>query len=665
MGDRVSSTLVGFRIRVTLEAVKVEDTDLYYCLVADSSGSCLLRADNLKTARAEPSGLIGWQTHESMEGTKVTLEFGKGPISELLEGLVQPNDFVSVEIAGPMDAKYRLAFLGLVSDINTHAQGTPNGFSSGMTLSAEGLKKFFDQSIYNWQGVMALGDSILTGNIGKEAFDAYEELIKNAGVTSRPDQVIKALIKIGVSNSVQALVHEKRVEPGDLFAFGPDWGSLYPAENAPITASWLMSTWTGSLWALVESLAERDIHEIFWTIRTIDGEDKPVLIHRPRPFPDGGVKGGNAQWLKLEKHVFGKDGRPGALGFMRQRSDGGRVNAFHWGQSGGFTDSDGASQAKKMVLGWYCDARSIKKYGFAPREVAVGLLPSNESPNWLDLVGEVLHRVACQEAGLYLMGNESRSYGCLLPGVHVGQVAEEWTNSSSPTTGYITSVSQVYKSSPQGIVATATLGIARSIRGVTFEEYPDACASLSTIQHVQYISNTHASEIGAHGAKTGEPTLTATGVPNANLIATSSASHSVPAWFMAKLYGKESSFGTDHRMNSENEAGALGPMQITHVAITDANQLGYACTLEDRRDTAKAMDIAAFLVKHRYAPAITAAGCDPSSDYYWSYVADAYYLGGAAAAASGQAANWGLSGLSEYGSTLDQAGAQTAFGGIK
>lgn len=673
------SRLQGVRARVVIEAVQGDPSDRFYHMEASSTGACSLVAYNPDFGLPEAYGLTSFETQENFGGSSAHLDFGWGPLAAALQDLVKPNDLVTVEVAGENgDDGWSLIHFGLVSSIRETGQSSPNSYRSSLRIETEGLQKLFNHAIFNWQGALGLGDDRI---LNKEAFAAYNELVGQEGVTRSPSQVIQALVKIGVSNSIHALVHQRRIAPGDLFDYAPDWGDLYTSENYPSTSAILMQAWNGTLWSLVQSVSEPDLHELFWTIRRVKttGEEKPMLVHRARPFPDGGGQG-DRDWLSLkdrgEFHTFGKNGAPTSLGYMRHRTDNGRVNAFHWGLEG-FSNPDTTAPMAKLVLGWWRDNRGIAKYGFAPRQVSIGILPQKKQ-SYLDLVGGILRRVAFQEAPLYLMSSESRGFGCFLPGVHPGQAMEDWSEGRpKPTTGYISSVSHAYRTSPNGIQISATLGLSRCIRGVTFEEYPKAAAALVDMEHVEIQATNHPLQTARDGAKGVAPSMapshvvaSATGIRYADQIKAAAARQGIPSWFLAKLFQNESSFGTDPRANLENSATALGPMQITRVAFQDAVNLGYrtpngrTATLEDRRDVATSLDMAAFLVANRYKAGVVAGGCPESSSTFWRYVADAYNRGTSAAVASGQATSWASTGLFGYGLGMNVDQTKAAFGGI-
>lgn len=691
-------SLEGFRVQIVLEAVQGRANDPFYRLSASSDGCYAFIQDPGvgPVTLMDPAGITGFQTHETMQGMTASLEFARGPLAVALADRIQPNDYLSIEIAGPRDKDLRLAFMGLVSDIRETVQSSPNNIRTAMTIQAEGLQKLFNQAIYNWQGVMGQGQDQM---LEPETFAAYKELCAKGGATVAPHELIKEFVNVGISSAIWARVHKKRVKAGELFGFGTGskWSSLFSDGNFPNSASQIMSTWSGSLWSMIESLAQPDIHELFWTIETQDGVEKPILVHRPRPFPDGGqdmskeavearkktwydqnlqsgyqAGKGDRDWLALKHHVLGREDYPVAIGSMRQLSDHNHANSFHWAWSGASDQSSDTVMAK-MALGWWSDRRGRAKYGFAPRQVSIGYLP--QTGNFMETVQGLLRRVAFQEAPLRLLRSESLTYGAFLPGVHVGEAIEDHSF-GKPTTGYLTSISHAYRSTPQGIQVSSTLGIARSLGNCTFRDYPARVRGLVDMVHTPYIQKgEHPGEKGKQGAKqcwnaNSSAVVPPGGIPYQDQIKAAAARHNVPSWFLARLFQNESSFNRNPNTNKEDGDTVLGPMRIIRAAVTDANSLGYTkpgggpATLEDRRDVGTSLDMAAFLLSKRYMPAIDAAQTFVNGTY-WRWVADAYNCGADKAAANGKACGWSESGLVGYGKSLDVKQTMAAFGGIR
>ena len=715
-----------FRIRVTLISVTATALDPVFQLVVDSStGVCSFTDGAKKEILSGPSGLHSLQTHEAFDSQSASLEFLPGPMAQALADRILPNDFMSVEIQGTGKGVYKLAFLGLVGNITESIQSTPNGIKSGLVLQAQGLKKLFSQSIYNWQGALSLGDDV---RLGSTANAAYLKLAAD-GFLKAPQELIKAFVEIGVSNAIQALFNGKRISPGGLFDFGAGslWSSVYPATAFPNTAAKIMETCEGNLWSLLESLAEPDIHELFWTYGAGEGgQEKPILVHRPRPFPcqllkttsstsvpaspapgippitDVGllpsgllphspvpftdmlapvalaakVTTDASHWLALRCHAIGKDGAPGATGIMRQRSDAGRVNAFHWSQAAFQSDNSPGDANEKLALGWWADKTGMAKYGFAPRPVSIALMPSKDIP-FMALVASNLLRVASMEAPLYLLGNESRAYGVLLPGFHIGQALEDWSlprrdasGTPQPTTGYIQSVSHVYRSTPQGITLSSTLGLSRCCRA-TFQNYPAAVLGLADLEHVDSNntpgSPSHRATVGATTGQTQAKQAVngGSGVPNAALIQSAAASSGVPAWVVAAVYGIESGCGTSRSMMLPNSSGALGPMQFRPIAVAQLGQIGYTnpdgstFTYANCTDTNLSLSAGAALL----ANCASLISCPTDNPNYWGFVGMAYNGGPSSTAlSSAQGAGWPASAMTSYGKKV-MAGNAT-YGGL-
>ena len=506
MGARVKTLYGGFRVEVTLEALTFPPSvpvapggNRNYKFILDVAGGSFA-LNGSKPVRIGPSGLMTVQTQETFQDQSASLEFAWGDVARALEGMVNLNDILTVKIGGIGD-DLRVAFVGLVSNMAYSAQSTPGGVKKGFTVQAQGIRKLFTQSIYNWQGVLAQGDDVL---VSEEALLAFQDLVSSGSYQKDPREIIKAFVKIGVANSVHALYQGARIAPGGLFDFASDgnWASMFDPENYPLTGATINKTWDGDLWSLLQSLVYTDLHEFFWSYgEGEDGNEKPLLVHRPRPFPyadpsdpDKGASG----WAALDCLTLGKDGMPGALGVMRQRADAGRVNAFHWSQESGFQDSDPGTPSTKLALGWWADQRGIAKYGFSPRPVRLGVFP-RDGEDFMDGLASMLLRVASMEAGLYLMGNESRSYGTLLPGLHVGTALEDWTE-GFPSTGYVSSVSHLYKSVNRGISASSTVGLSRCLP-CSNADYPNAALGLFSLERVGYSQKNQTTPDGQHPAK--------------------------------------------------------------------------------------------------------------------------------------------------------------------
>jgi len=647
----------GARVRVTLESVTVSATDPTYKLVIESSGKTSFKDGAGTVISKASSGVHSLQTHETFQDQQCTLEMPLGDLGLALENRILPNDFLSVEIAGNTDPSYRLAFLGLASSITRMKQSTPKDIKTSLVIQAQGLKKLFSQAIYNWQGALALGNDVRLGSAVKQAYDR----LTTDGLCLAPHIIIKRVAKIGVCNSIQALIHNKPVVPGGVFNFGSGglWSSAYPSDMFPNTAATLMNTWNGDLWSFLQSLAEPDIHELFWTYGyDSDQIEKPILIHRPRPFPALKEVKGKKQimasaWNALYCHNLGLGSisHPNAIGIMRQRSDSGRVNAFHWEQ-GFSSDQSSGSGNWKLALGWWADRISMAKYGFASRMVGSNLLPL-DGQNYMDLLGSVLLQVASQEAPLYLMGNESRTYGVLLPGLHVGEALEDWTE-GKPTTGYVSSVSQAMRWTPNSLQASATVGLSRCMQGVGFSDYPNAVQGLVDLVHVDYLHNdfNHPARVAARGAAGQILANGPSNIPNAPLIQAAAKRAGVPAWAVAAVYRAESSCGQNKAM------GKLGPMQILPDAVTQLASIGYTkedgtpFTLGDRINTQAALDAGAAYL----AWSAKEISCPVSNVNYWGFAGMAYRIGVTATNTSCTANNpaWAVNTLSSYGSQIMQ-----------
>lgn len=653
----------GYRVRVTIESVTASDTDPTYTLVIDSSGNSILKNGDGTTVLAAPSGIHSIQTHETFQDQTCSLEMPLGAMGLALEKRILPNDFLSVEIAGTTSSQYHLAFLGLVDSITRSAQSTPNGIRTSLVLQAQGLKKFFRQSIYNWQGVLALGDDVRLGSTANQAYVSFCQ----SGYLKAPQDIIQGFVQIGVSNSISARVHNLPVKAGGLFVFGKgaQWSSAYPADMFPNTAATILSGQQGDLWSLFESMLDPDLHEFFWTYAQDGSSEKPALIHRPRPFPflvEGAANAFSVDatgWNALAHTTLGKGtaAQPCAIGIMRQRSDAGRVNAFHWAQ--GFSNDENADSGKwKLTLGWWADKKSIAKYGFAPRGVGSQLIPL-AAKDFMSVLRGLMLRVASQEAPLYLMGNESRTYGGLLAGVHIGHAVEDWTEGTA-TTGYVSSVSHVLRWDPQSLQANSTVGLSRCLSGTTFADYPAAAAALVSMNHVDYLQmgSDHPANVASRGAA-GVVTVVGntTSLPNAELVKAAAKRAGVPAWLVAAVYQKESGCGRSKKM------GVDGPMQITSDAVTGLAGIGYtkedgtAFLLADRINTQAALDAGAAYLAY----GARLISCPTANTNYWGFVAQAYNSGVNATNTAGATTSptWGGSCLSSYGS--DVMGLQSTF----
>ena len=536
------------RFQVTLESVTTDPDEPTYSLVANTDGDHVLACagDRVIFSRETPSGLHSVQTGENFDALSGSVEFALGEFAQKLYAILRPNDVLRIEVSSN-GKPYRLAFLGLVCNITYSLQSTPQTIKTGLVIQAQGPKKLFTQSIYNWQSVLAMGDDILLTTFAQLAFRKLLAKASAAGFTVAPHELIREFVDIGITNALSAIYQGKPIAPGgSLFSLGtgrgekdPFWCSLYPRENFPNTAALLMETWEGNLWGVLEKLAQPNIHELFWTygVDKADGQEKAILVHRPRPFPatkfqssfvklpgpppapapsvstpvsipaftaplldkqspvtstdldltavadqDPETEIDTDRWDALKRHTLGKDGKPGAIGLMRQHSDAGRINAFHWAMEG-FNDHDAGGNSAKLQQGWWADTKGIAKYGFSPRGVEMGLIPQS-SENFNALLSAFLLRVASMEAPLYAMGNESLVFGTVLPGFHIGEVVEDWSE-GFPVTGYISSISHSYRSTPQSIAVSTTIGLSRCLPS-TFENYPAVLLTMTDLTHIKY-----------------------------------------------------------------------------------------------------------------------------------------------------------------------------------
>lgn len=440
-----------------------------YRFAAETGKPATLVVNGEKVALGSASGLVAFETMESLEQQTAGLTFQWSPMAEYLESVVRTNDRLRIEVGREEDAFY-VAHDGFVSRSNLAGAASPTGASWSFQLMAEGLQKLFRQAIYNWQGALCIGrkDAVLL-----RAPMAEYKTLEAKSLTHPPHEVIRSLVGMFLDPEVGMPLQVSGKPLAELLAFG-QWESSFD-KNWPSMAQIVASTWSGDFWSWIQSMADPALHELFFVFSDEEGASNR-LVHRPRPFPGKDSKA----WDALYCWKMGKDGIPGATGWNVQRSDDQRANAFHWGY-GGFTDG-GPEFYSKLDLGWWMDETGRQRYGFAPRRVQTNLIP-RKGEGFRDMVQRILEHVALQDAPLHELQEASLQYAVPIPGVRPGEAVEEW---SVGLTGYVSSVTHRGQWTPDGFQAGTTLGLSRVLRGVEFTEYAGAVQHLISLKHSDY-----------------------------------------------------------------------------------------------------------------------------------------------------------------------------------
>ena len=193
-------------------------------------------------------------------------------------------------------------------------------------------------------------------------------------------------------------------------------------------------------------------------------------------------------WSALPVLLLGGTDGPAPLSVSASKSDAERKNMFVWSMSTALDGDQNSILGFKMMLGYYLDQNSLRRYGFCSDQITTNVY-DRKNADWLgQQIPRVLGRAAFQRAALPYLWTHQRHYP-LLPGARAGTVLQDSTDGIC---GYITSVShQIQAGDPGSFRAATTLQVERVVEGadapVTQSSYPDAVREyLWDLQHFDY-----------------------------------------------------------------------------------------------------------------------------------------------------------------------------------
>jgi hypothetical protein len=541
----------GYSARILVEASTVDgdpiDKTRYYKLDATVDSAQVERVCSLTTKGSDganttvklPLGVTAVDTSESLTGEQgAGLAFaGASHVAEELIQRVRPMDRVRIEITS--GDEWEIGFDGFVSQESVKNTSTADRYSTAFSISASGLWKFLQQSWFNWQGAVQPGYDFMATGAGDRL---YRKLAENP---SQPAQNVIRMFINAALGIVKLKTQEGNIRPGNFFEFGEgrDWSSAFDlAYPLPVAT---LPTYKGPLAGIIGELAQQDIHECYVTYRKKGDRWKPTIIFRPRPFPGG--PGDDAGWKALRMHKI-KDG-PVGKSVMASRNDGQHANAFHWAKSAN-SDSGLDAFQTKLLHGFKVDQRSIDRYGYSARPVASTLPPlsmvkTDKFTPYITTVQNMVQRVAFQEAPLPELWTRTIQLS-LTPGIHVGEVVEDWS-SGEPWTGYVSTVNHRIHADPWS--GSTSIGVVRCLQ-CEAPDYPKAVLGLVKIETRQYVvANTAGAKSldeqkdaqrGAIDVTCAQPL---NGIPYGTGIKKAARAHGIPPYVLAHCLMCESTLG--------------------------------------------------------------------------------------------------------------------------
>lgn len=648
-----------FRYRFRIESTEPRPPGAPgYGFLAETGRQSVLQVKDGKAPTLKgPSALAAFETREGLDHQTGGLTFGWSPIALALSRVVRTNDHLSIEAAAPESDRWHVLHDGFVSRCGTSGSASENSINWGFTVFSEGIQKLFRQSIWNWQGAMAIG--LKDSTLDQTPLAEFAALAAKA--TQPPHEVIRALVNLFLDPKLGCPLKIQGRPISDRFAFGEFTSSFQ--DKWPHMAQVILSTWTGDFWSWIQTMADPDLHELYWVY---GDQGLNTLVHRPRPFP--GMD--DTAWKYLDKRFLGRNGAPGAISWNLSRSDESRANAFHW-SSGGFSDASVSDQFK-LAFGWWMDSIGRQRYGYAPRQVSTNLIDQRDLT---DTIKRLLEHVARQDAPLHELLGGTFQYATPVLGIRPGCALEDWS-SDQVVSGYITGVTHFGEWTNDGLQAGTEVSVSRAVPGVELKDYPKAVAGLVDLQWQGY--HTGKGSLPAHeqaieSARTGNAPAAGSRsqaqVPFGREIATASSKHGVPNWLLTETLRRESALGRSalaYDPKHEATVNGLGIAQLSKTAVDDLAAHGYRkadgnpFTYADRLTDAAAIDAAAAYQK-LCVGYVENAGCSRDNPLFWNWVASCYNAGPGKVRTAGQASNWGQGGLLGYGVDIHKG--KPAFGG--
>ena len=656
------------RLRILVESVTADGDETEYRFESTSNGPSKFSLQG-EAPILFTGGVLSIQTVESLEDQTCSLTFQSTPVVQKFLSHVRTNDHVRVE-AALVGSRMRLIHDGFVSPVRQSRMGSTNSIEMGAVIESRGLKKLLQQSVYNWQGTMAVGQDV---KLAAEAFAAYHELMKN-GVKNPPHIVMQQFINIALGTALKLKIRATdssdgseggstdgsiAIKAGEFFDFGPPFTSYYtPSGIFPNSANIIYQGWQGPLWGILQQLVEPDLHELFLRYGGEIGKEKTIIVHRPIPFPDG-LKNEDWETIAASPWVSGKLDDPdiqfrgGASAITSQLSDHRRVNAFHWSPPS-FMDASTTVGWAKLTFGWYLNEPGAARYGFAPREVTSRLIPVEG--DYIEMILAILYRVAVQDSPLHLLETWTLQFPRPLFGMRPGEVLEDWST-GKPCTGYIQSVTHNLNFAPNGLSASTHVTMDRVKVGARADNYAAQVTALvqPTLKHYQMSAGQKSALQQAQDGHIGQPVTPfkplgapdASGIPLALLINRYALSNDVSPAALAAILQHESGIGRNPAAYKKNPSStALGIGQFLKSTADGSDLAGCMnpdgsgrFTSADRLNDEKSINATAYYM-NKIGGRLQAAGLSPTSPDYYTWVAYAYNQGAAAAATQGVAMGW-------------------------
>lgn len=599
-----------------------------------------------------PSGIGRVQIRHTLQGLQASVSFRGTDISLRLARLVRPMDRLRVVLIHPLveaeDHQWTI-FDGLLDSCRAGVRGG-SSYVASLTLQATGgVRAILSGGTYNWQGFLHADSDLVRSSAGKTL---YEKI----GREARPPQdVIRAFIESAIKTSMSLRVGDWREEGGlDMLSYvgfsSGFWRGL-PGALFPLPYSLIQSQSGLSFWRIAEGLAEPQLHEVFETLESPSpGElERPVLVHRPIPFPGRAALDGIG-WESLEVYEITRDR---ALPTQWEETLTGEVhpNVFHW-NGAGVMDNSSAYQLHRNAIGFLSSNDLINRFGYHSQDFSsrMGpLAPGKGAADYVSWIQDALEHYGRQQAPLALLRN-LRLTAPFYP-VRPGMVLVDSSagdDVSTKVTGYVTGTDFMLEGSADSFSMSMTVEVARAIRGVDAEGYPDAYRDLaSDLSRKPYAGK-------GLGDLPPPPATSATYKPPKK----EEAKRGDAGQFAEAIHGAASEYGFEpwviaHLLHNEtamgrNMAGSKkGIAQLTDIAVWElvanshVNPDGSIFSANDRGDPTKCIYAAAHLLKLskaalRFPTGWTASEDNPAESWWLR----AYRWGAASTNVFGSSNGW-------------------------
>ncbi len=423
--------------------------------VIETDAEAVLLVDG-KEVWSGASGLLYGEVSESIEsGLQATLVF---QVADAIYW-VRSQDHVEIEASTADDSsRFRTIFTGFVSDTILSGNGTPEGVNTSRTIIAHGVEKLFRQAVYNWQSIYTGGDiRIMKDWVDGDPVDTYQKFMEQASGMA-PQKVIQVLLNMGFKWGVSLSVGGVLVRPGQWFKFGEgaNWENWW-GTTPTLACGVLYENWNGTLWELIQRLAEPQVHELFFKL----SNGVPTLIHRPIPFP--GTETTRWENLASRRFLLGKPGLYTAMSWNFRQSDSKRANIFHWGW-GSHLSAGGNAFGSKLAFGYQMEKRFLGRYGVSAVTVTTNLIPTVDEKTGKVLyerqIQQCLAHVAKRDCIQHLLWDGTITLPCIASELEIGTVIEDWSM-GQPFTGYCTGRVFSFSVDNDSIQVNTTLNLER------------------------------------------------------------------------------------------------------------------------------------------------------------------------------------------------------------